>query len=612
MTKPEATSFKVNKLFVLLILMTALCLHRLPALELFSTHLLGGTGPDTNLYFWLVTSFPANLLQYGWFETNAFHPYHSTLAWSDCFLLPSCLFYFFRLIGLSEIPAWNLLILLAQLLNVFCVFILAHKISLKAVPSFLISLIFIGSPYFSEHLGHPQLQFFFFIPLALFYFFGILSDSDSQANKSSTKVLFAITLAASFYTSAYYSIIICLLCFLILMAKLLNDHKLFKAISIELSLSAAIAVPLMLPALIPYLQVKKDFGARGLHEFYHFSVEASSFLSPSALSDLYSKNLLQSHSEANMFWGLACLFLLILSLKNLKLTPLLSFLLALLLSQPLLLGLTREVRLYACAFFACFSFASVVLILLREKITTVSICSYVGVLLILIALGPLGYSEIEVTALGPFNLFYNFFPGIDSLRAISRLTSAAILLLLIGSTESLAKLGLRSLVLLPLIYVDSLVSSFPLAPLQQKPAIFEELRKRVAAGQSSLIAPLSGKLDNNRNIISWKEVATLNSQYLVDLRDNPIKVLNGYSGQRPKSIYELPKILAIFPDSKSLDLLSNYEDLKWIVMLGSKIDDFNQDAFLAKIYLVSDRIKVRAQIGNDFLLELHFQKNAEE
>ena len=361
------------RFWVLIILSAALCLHRLPALALFTTHILGGDGPDTNLYLWLVTTFPESIIKHGWFETNAFHPYQNTLAWSDCFLFPSSVFYILRQLGLAEIPSWNIIILLAQLLNGYCVFLLTNKVSSKIIPSLLVSLIFLSSPYFSEHLGHPQLQFFFFIPLALFFFLGILSPKLGDGNiREQTGIwnycAFTLTLAASFYTSAYYSIIIALCSFLLFTVKVLQDHKLFKKLILKLCLLGLSVLLLIAPALMPYLSVKKDLGARGLHEFYYFSLEASSFLSNSPLSKLYSNNLLSTHSEAHMFWGLACLFLILISLNNLRAMPILSFLLALLLSQKNIFGLDREIRLYACSIFSWLSFLSISLILFREKI----------------------------------------------------------------------------------------------------------------------------------------------------------------------------------------------------------------------------------------------------
>ena len=152
----------VELLTTTLLLAALLSYLRWPVFNLFSTHLLGGTGGDTNLYFWLVTTFPKNLIERGWFETNSFYPYQHTLAWSDNFLFPSSLFYLFhQLAGFSEITSWNILILLAQLFNGLSVFALAKKLGANYPSSLFLGSLFITSSYFAEHLGHPQLQFFF-------------------------------------------------------------------------------------------------------------------------------------------------------------------------------------------------------------------------------------------------------------------------------------------------------------------------------------------------------------------------------------------------------------------------------------------------------------------
>ncbi len=582
-----------------LILITVLCLLRLPALELFSSHLLGGNGPDTYLYFWLVNTFPKNFLEYGWFETNSFYPYRDTLAFSDSFLPPTLIYYVFKQIGLSEIQSWNLLFMLANFLNGFCVLLLGREAGLKKVPALIVSLIFISSSYFTEHLGHPQLQFFFFIPLIVGIFLKLLKTPCLKLSMALSTMI-----ALAFCTSVYNAICACLACFLYYFFCILKEKRLDLYQLRFLLTSALITLVILLPVLIPYLRIKELFGARGFHEFYNFAFSAGSFFNASPLSSYYS-GLNFSHSEAGFFWGVACLtllFICIVQIYRADKALCVALIGSLLFSEKLLFSfLGRETRLIFCAIFCWITVIRLISVVYKKNLPA---CTAAGIMVLLVALGPLGYKEINVAAAGPFTFFYYLFPGVDSLRAISRLGAAAILLLIVGNSAYLNRLNLKLLVLLPVLFIDSATTAIPLAPLAPKPQIFEELNHHYNKGDAVLVTPLSGMLDKNRNIQSWSEVAALNSQYLVDLRESAPKLLNGYSGQRPKSLYTLPKIMARFPDQKSLQLLSEYKDLKWIVVLGSRIDGFSAEDFIYRIAELSDKIIIVSQKDTDFLLEL--------
>src|SRR5690606_38324468 len=90
-----------------------------PAIPLLNSQLLGGVGGDTYLYLYLLESNFVRFLDdpFAIFNANIFYPMGLTLAFSDNLLLPSSLFHLFNKLGLSTELSFNLLTILASLLN---------------------------------------------------------------------------------------------------------------------------------------------------------------------------------------------------------------------------------------------------------------------------------------------------------------------------------------------------------------------------------------------------------------------------------------------------------------------------------------------------------------
>ena len=132
-----------------------------------STHYVGGSERDAGFYMWLAKSNLRDLVSYPWFNTAAFYPYTRTLAWSDNFILPSFLMGLLPLGASRPALAWNIVLLGAGFLNGYLTFRLCYKLSGDFGASFAGGALFMGLSWFSGNLGHPQLQFVFWLPAAL-------------------------------------------------------------------------------------------------------------------------------------------------------------------------------------------------------------------------------------------------------------------------------------------------------------------------------------------------------------------------------------------------------------------------------------------------------------
>ncbi len=104
----------------------------------------------------------------GWSSPTMFFPLHGTLGYSDMLLGLGVPYAIFRWIGLGLFQSANAtLILLSFLSYISCYWLLRHVLRIGTVPSLLGALFFaLGYPKASQ-LGHFQLRFDFFQPLAL-------------------------------------------------------------------------------------------------------------------------------------------------------------------------------------------------------------------------------------------------------------------------------------------------------------------------------------------------------------------------------------------------------------------------------------------------------------
>ncbi|MCB0317835.1 MAG: hypothetical protein KDD56_03700, partial [Bdellovibrionales bacterium] len=269
------------------------------AFEKITTHFLGGSTHDAGLYVWLMKHNWRDLWQLSWFDTRAFYPYGYSLAWSDNFILPSLLALPFVSIGASEVLAYNLILFIAQLLNGF----FSYKVSSKlgaSTPSAIgagAAIMLLG--VLTWNLGHPQLQFIFFAPLAILAFLKFLSSRNFASS-----ILSGICVFLCFLTTVYYSIFCSLaLLFFIALIYLLRPKALKTKDLLNLTSASLIALLILIPFALPYFSVREAFGAKKLYESFYFAANFLSYFSASPENRLYANSLSISHAEAHLFAG---------------------------------------------------------------------------------------------------------------------------------------------------------------------------------------------------------------------------------------------------------------------------------------------------------------------
>lgn len=632
-----------------------LCLFRSRVFDSFSTHFIGGAEYDSGLYLWLVRTNLQNFSEWlryiindpfsyflidregappfeFWFNTRAFYPYGMTLAWSDNFILPSLAIGGLLKAGLPFASAWNVIIIGASLLNGYATYHLSARLTGNFLASILAGIAFMTWPWFGEHTGHPQLQFAFFLPLAISAMFRFINLCKLHA-----ALLLLLVILCALLTSVYYAIFAGVICGLLLVAIIILSPRSIKRRHLFLGLLAIlIAAPFYYPFTYPYLEVAKAFGERRLYEPYAFSATGLSYLSAPIYSWLYggvTSHL--SHGEGHLFPGITLLLIgacaILFPEKFTKPTKVSVALLISVVASLVTSTYTNSISVitgnwihYLAAVFAWSSLVLTFFYLYENKKSPALIkilFTVLTVFFLIISLGPLGNIAKNEPTLGPFTALFLYTPGLGAIRAIARagiVVTVGLSMLLALTFNQLPKANHRiaglKLLLIVFILVENFNVIFPLEAEPKRPEIFTLLDEIANKNDAVFVFPYFTELrKKDFQIEKWSQFARLNVNYMNWLAESPIKLVNGYSGQLTWFMREYPRKIVNFPDERSITALSYITNLKYIIVIPKLIANFSIDDFRSKLQTLKGELVVRAedQEGN-LLLSLEHTSEIKE
>ena len=596
------SNFK-QEIFAIIFFIALLVVLRFEAVIKINTHYLGGRTADAGLYIWLFESNLKNLFELPWFNTGGFYPYTKTLAWSDNFILPSIIALPFVNIGLSNIIAYNLILFLSLFLNGFLTYRLGFLLSGNFWGSLLAGTCFLVFPFLTMHLGHPQLQFAFWLPLSLIFFFNYYN---SQQSKYAFLLGFAVFL--SYLTTVYYTIFILILLEVLVLGLLLQKPRYYKInFYIKLILFFCIGFIPIIPFVLPYLAVKETFGTRAIGESLSFSANFLSYFSSTNLNNLYGNVLNASkNNEAQFFCGfLLKIFLLIGFFRvfgnkkfiNEASVFVIVFACASILSFQNFSSSNTWTALCMWLSFLIFIYLIFKLGKLERQLKYNYITNRGLIALFLLAafyfyfisFGTLANSDQE-NGFGLYTFYYDIFPGASALRAISRAGIFVIffLCLIIPFTFNfLKKNGFLPFGIVPLlfmvVYLENYSSLYPLEPKLDTPPVYQYLKTRQSKNGVVISLPFTREVKKNGTVKSWSIFAKLNMDYLNHLQFSEMKSVNGYSGQRSMIMNHFPSDLKNFPDFDSVNALSKISNLRYIIYNEQNSLFFNKVNFFKDI-----------------------------
>ena len=626
----------LHDLAAVLILILVLCVVRFSAV---SSHLhclfgdaancryLGGYERDAGLYVWLMLQNARDLFSSAWFETSAFYPYGQSLAWSDNFILPSLLGGSLLKLGFSTANAYNFLIFGAHLLNGFAVYRLVFRLAGSSAASVCAGSAFMASPYFLGNLGHPQLQFAFWIPLMLLVTFRFIAYPHAYF-----AFVVAILSVAAFLTTVQYAIFGLLAAHTLLLGVILLRPKYFRARDyLHWVLGLVLGLSALIPFVLPYLEVQSVFGKRHLYEAFYFSATGLSYISTTPFSLLYSISSKWSHAEGNLFAGLIVTIFVLVGLRRLAdAQPLRSLailfavaaLTTLILSSAanedsLLLNLTAvSAWSTLLALFVFLSRLGQIERFLGFTILTnrALFCAiaFVAIVFLLLSLGPLGNPENDQIAAGPFTLLFLLLPGFSSIRACARLGVVTILCCCTLFGLSAAHHTRKRRTRLPLLFgllglvtLEGVARIYPLEPQTPSSTLTSAIAAYAAPADALIVLPFAGAIDRSGEIVSWSEFARLNVNHMLTGLEAKMPVVNGYSGQRTKMMRELAKRLDDFPSENSSNALMQIANLRFVLFRSRFVANFDAIEFSKKIEQAKDNLRLlTSDPSGDYLFEI--------
>jgi hypothetical protein len=244
------------------------------------------------------------------FDANIFYPEPLTLTYSDSMLLPALTAAPLLAAGVHPVVTYNLLMLSGFLLSGITTYLLANRLTGSPRAAFVAAVIYGFYPYRFEHYSHLELQFTYWMPLALLALHRFAATAQLR-----DALLAALAVVAQLYSSMYYAVFFLFYgtaVFLVLAAaRRLHPQTIAKPLAIAGALALVLAVPLARP----YMAAQPIKGDRDVPAVTVFSATASDYLRAHYRSALYGPHLLPGRKiERALFPGVIPIVLTAVSL----------------------------------------------------------------------------------------------------------------------------------------------------------------------------------------------------------------------------------------------------------------------------------------------------------
>jgi hypothetical protein len=581
-----------------------LVILRFSSIRLLSSHYLGGAERDAGLYIWLSNVALQSLSLDGWFTTNAFFPYAKTLAWSDCFILPAIAVKLLAAFLSSHVLAYNIAMLLAAYLNGAFVYLLTHQLIGNRLAALLSGSCFISLGYFSSNLGHPQLQFAFFLPLSTILALRALKSRTFWSGFS-----LSVCIGATFLTTVYFAVF-CILgagTLIFLDSICLTPKKVTQLKA--LFLGCIVGILPFIPFVLPYLDVQATFGGRHFYESYEFGATSLSYLSHSPQSLLYSFSSSWSHSEAWLFPGIVLLCLSLFEsiqtltsyrrtvfVGTLAVFALICFLPEAIRTSPLICCVCSLLLwLQPYLFFQQFKIDRH-----HHKPAIIGFCVFFCGL----SFGSLSAFDHYWWDFSPYSTLFRCMPGMSGVRVSARLGLIALMLMCIVPAFTVVEIKKSSsrwcfsFLFVAIVVIENWVVAYPVETLPPTPEAIDKLISINPNNSVALILPLTTTINSGGRVSSWSDFAFQNVNAMNWFSDSSIHLVNGYSGIRSDIIENYPRKLSGFPDARSMTTLGLLPNLDYIVVLPQYTQHRTAEKLKEAIQAYSEQLSIVHE-GND-------------
>lgn len=235
------------------------------------------------------------------FDANIYYPHRDTLAYSDAMILPGLVLAPLQWIGADPLVVYNLTLIAAFAASGFCAYLLVRELTGSTGAGLLGGILFAFSAHRAEHFNHLELQFAFWIPLAVLMWHRAVA-------RGSGFVVVGLLAGGQILCCIYHGI------FLVTWLVVVTAAWFVRAPGRGLRAAALILLPSMLVLAIysvPYLRSRNEVGDRPPGEIATYSATLGDFTSAPGNSLLYGWTSDFSANERHLFPGFVALVLLV-------------------------------------------------------------------------------------------------------------------------------------------------------------------------------------------------------------------------------------------------------------------------------------------------------------
>ena len=245
------------------------------------------------------------------FDANIFYPTPLTLTYSDSTLLPGLMAAPFIWAGIDPLVVANLLFVSAIPISGIAFFLAARRLTDDLQASFIAGLLGALYPFHFEHYSHLELQFFFWIPLALIALMEVLT-----APRLSAGIMLGAVLVAQCLSSMYFGIMLLTYIVPFALAIALGWRiRPSRQVLRSFGATALVSVVALLVLGIPYLKSRPARGERPLDVVQFYSAVPADYFEAHNRSARY-RLILHRHPqpERQLFPGATPLVFALLAL----------------------------------------------------------------------------------------------------------------------------------------------------------------------------------------------------------------------------------------------------------------------------------------------------------
>lgn len=217
------------------------------------------------------------------FDANIYYPYHNTLAYSETFITSSMLALPIKLFTTEPIATVNFTLISSLILLGFSLFILAFYLTKDFLASLISGIIVIFSPAVLSYYIHLQVLAVQWTPLSILFFLVFI-----KKQRSKYLVLSLLFFVLQIYNSFLPGYFIIFSFLIILIYSWLYKKKQTQKLINKRNLTLIIIFGLLvLPIIVPYYRVSKEFGyVRDIRESIHNALQFEDILYSSGFSRL--------------------------------------------------------------------------------------------------------------------------------------------------------------------------------------------------------------------------------------------------------------------------------------------------------------------------------------